>query len=124
MRPGAAAVALVLMLIPGSRAYGREHSVTVDLTEEKADYERRSGHRTTSLVFLVIGALGGGATTYGWLTAVDSRNRLLEQTPPINLVERQELLDAGQRGNTIGVIAGLVAVSALVVGVILFIKSL
>lgn len=124
MRRGAIAVALCLSLIPATGASAREHSVTVDLTEEKAEYESRARSRTTSLVFLVIGALAGGATAYGWVTAVESRNRLLEQAPPINLMERQELLDAGQRGNFIGVVAGLVAVSALVIGVIVFIKSL
>lgn len=124
MRRGAICVALCLLLVPGSGALAREHTVTIDLREEKADYESRSRNRTTSLVFLVIGALSGGATTYGWVSAVEARNRLLEQTPPINLMERQELLDAGQRGNIIGILAGLVAIPALIVGVVLFIKSL
>ena len=87
----------------------------IDLSVEKADFERLSVHRNAGLT-LAGGAIGAGAgSAWMFVQTIAARATLLAQTNPINVAERSALVDRGHAQNSL---AWVLVGSAVALGLI------
>ena len=97
--------------------------VDIDLTVEKAVYERKAGPRKVAIAFLVPALTAVGVSVFGYAIAANARGALDAQQLPVDRAARVDLIAAGDRGNVMGLVGALIAIGLGTVSAILFARS-
>ena len=100
---------LTLPVMPGG--------VTIDLSREKAAYERRNSDRLKGLGYGIGGLAAACLSAVLYVVALHVRQTLLAEGLPVNQNERQQLVQSGQSDLTLSVLSGAAGIAGVVAGV-------
>lgn len=97
-------------------------ALTLDLGQERAEFERLSRNRNIGISLVAGAGIAAVASAAGFITSGVSRSELLLQRVPVNLDDRQTLLDVGRAGTGVGY-GGVALAAALGVVSIFFLSA-